>query len=80
MENSHLMVANVTFIKRNEKLDYEMNGVRLESVQCVKDLWSNVELSQQCKDITNEDNKMLAFINTNVPSDVKKCIIFVASP
>ncbi len=39
---------------RNQKFDYEMNGVKLESVQCVKDLGvsiaSNLKFSQQAKD------------------------------
>ncbi len=38
---------------RNQKFDYEMNGVKFESVQCVKDLGvtiaSNFKFSQQYK-------------------------------
>ncbi len=38
---------------RNQKFDYEINGVKLESVQCVKDLdvsiASKPKFSKQCK-------------------------------
>ncbi len=38
---------------RKQKFDYEMNGVKTESVQCVKDLGvtiaSNIKFSQQHK-------------------------------
>ncbi len=51
---------------RNQKFDYEMNGVKLDSVQCVKDLGvsiaSNLKFSQQCKDATSKANRMLGFI------------------
>ncbi len=50
---------------RDQKFDYEMNGVKLDSVQCVKDLGvsiaSNLKFSQQFKDA----NRMLGFINKN---------------
>ncbi len=40
-----------------------MNGVKLESVQCVKDLGisiaSNLKFSQQCKDAAGKANRML---------------------
>ncbi len=46
--------------------DYEMRGVTLKSVQCVKDLSvkiaSNLKFSQQCVDAANKANKMLGFI------------------
>ncbi len=50
------MSTNVTFymwVQEIKKDDYyEMNGVKLESVQCVKDLGvsiaSNLKFSQQC--------------------------------
>ncbi len=52
---------------RNQKFDYEMNGVKTESVQCVKDLGvsssSNLKFSQQCKDATGKAKRMLVFIN-----------------
>ncbi len=51
---------------RNKKFDYEMRGVKLKSVQCVKDLGvkiaSNIKLSQQCIDAANKANRMLGFI------------------
>ncbi len=44
-----------------------MNGVKLESIQCVKDLGvtiaSNIKFSQQCKDAAGKVNRMLAFLN-----------------
>ena len=47
------------------KFDYEMNGTKLESVQCVKDLGvtiaSNLKFSQQCKDAAGKLNRMLHF-------------------
>ncbi len=49
---------------RNQKFDYEMNGVKLDGVQCVKDLGvstaSNLKFSQQCKDVAGKANRMLA--------------------
>ncbi len=52
---------------RNKKNDYEMNGVKLDSVQCVKDLGvsipSNFKFSQQCKDAASKANRMLGFIH-----------------
>ncbi len=54
---------------RNQKFDYEMNGVQIDSAQCVKDLGvsiaSNLEFSQQCKDAASKANRMLGFINRN---------------
>ncbi len=48
-----------------------MCGVKLESVQYVKDLGvtiaSNVKFSQQCKYVSGESNSMLGFINRNFP-------------
>ncbi len=47
---------------RNKKLDYEMRGVKLKSVQCVKDLGvkiaSNLKFSQQCVDAANKANNV----------------------
>ncbi len=52
---------------RNQKFDYEMNGAKLDSVQCVKDLGvsieSKVKFSQQCKDAASKASRMLGFIN-----------------
>ncbi len=46
-----------------------MNGTKLESVQCVKDLgisiMSSLKFSQQCKDAAGKANRMLSFINRN---------------
>ena len=54
---------------RNKKFDYEMNGVKLDSVQSVKDLGvsivSNLKFSQQSKDAAGKANRMLGFINRN---------------
>ncbi len=55
---------------RNKKFDYEMRGVKLKSVQCVKDLGvkiaSNLKFSKQCIDAANKANIMLGFIKINV--------------
>ncbi len=52
---------------RNQKLEYEMNGIKFESVQCVKDLGvtiaSRLKFSQQWKDAAVKANIMLGFIN-----------------
>ncbi len=54
---------------RNQKFDYEMNGTKTESVQCVKDLGvtiaSSLKSSQKCKDAACECNSMASFINRN---------------
>ncbi len=46
-----------------------MRGVKLKSVQCVKDLGvkiaSNLKFSQQCIDAANKANRMLEFIKRN---------------
>ncbi len=46
-----------------------MNGTKLESVQCVKDLGVTVESSlkftKQWKDAAEKANRMLGFINRN---------------
>ncbi len=53
----------------NKKFDYEMRGVKLQSVQCTKDLGvnitSNVKFSQQCVDGAKKANRMLGFIKRN---------------
>ncbi len=42
------------------KFEYEMRGVKLKSVQCVKDLGvkiaSNLKFSQQCIDAANKED------------------------
>ncbi len=49
--------------------------MKLESVQCVKDLGvttvSNVKLSLNCKEVACKGNRMLGFINRNFPSGIK---------
>ncbi len=64
-----LMSRNAIFFKweqRKLKYDYEMSGVKLESVQYVKDLGVTIALylkfSQQCKDAAGKGNRMLDFI------------------
>ncbi len=52
-----------------------MHGVKLKSVQCVKDLGvkiaSNLRFSQQCIDAANKVNRMLGFIKRNFCSRIK---------
>ncbi len=47
-----------------------MNGVKTESVQCVKDLGVtiafNLQFSEQCKNAAGKTNRMLDFINRNI--------------
>ncbi len=47
-----------------------MNDVKLDSVQCVKDLVvsiaANLKFCQQCKDAASNANRMLGFINKNL--------------
>ncbi len=54
---------------RNQKFYYEMNGIMLDSVQCVKDLGisiaTNLKFPRQCKDAAGKANKMLGFIKRN---------------
>ncbi len=54
---------------RNHINEYEMNGTKLDSVQCVKDLGvsitSSLKFSQQCKDAAGKANRLLGFINRN---------------
>ncbi len=51
------------------KFDYEMRGVKLKSVQCVKDLGikiaSNLKFSQQFIEAANKANRMFGFIKIN---------------
>ncbi len=51
---------------RNKKIDNEMRGLKLKSVQCAKNLGvkiaSNLKFSQQCIDAANKANRMLGFI------------------
>ncbi len=58
-----------------------MNGTKIESVQCVKDLGvtiaSNLKFSQQCKDAASKANRMLGFINRNFSFKNKDVIILL---
>ncbi len=64
---------------RNQKSDYEMNGVKLHTVQCVRDLGvsiaSNLKFSRQCKDAAGKANRMLDFINRNFSFKNKDIIL-----
>ncbi len=56
-----------------------MNGTKLESVHCVKDLGVSVayslKISQQCKDNAGKANRMLGFINRNISFETKDVIL-----
>ncbi len=56
-----------------------MNGTKLESVQCVKDLGvsvaSSLKFSQQCKDAAGKANRMLGFIDRNISFKTKDVIL-----
>ncbi len=45
---------------RNQKFDYEMNSIKIESTQCVNHLGvtivSSIKFSQQCKDAASKVN------------------------
>ncbi len=64
---------------RNEKYEYEMGGVKLESLQWVKDLGvtitSNLEFTQHCKEAACKANRMLGFINRNFSFKNKDIIL-----
>ncbi len=48
---------------RNKKIDFEMNGVEINGVECVEDLdvsiVSNLKFSEQCKDAASIANGIL---------------------
>ena len=56
-----------------------MNGVKLKSAQCVKDLGvtvtSSLKFSQHCKDAAGKANRMLGFINRNFSFKNKDVIL-----
>ncbi len=56
-----------------------MNGTKLESVQCVKDLDVSVtpslKFSQHCKDAASKANRILGFINKNISFKTKDVIL-----
>ncbi len=64
---------------KKQKFDHKMNGVKLDSVQCVKDLGvsiaSNLEFFRQCKDAAGKANRMLGFINRNFSFKNKDIIV-----
>ncbi len=53
----------------NQKYDYEICGVKLENVQCVKDagvmIASNLKFSEHCKVTAFKSSRMLGFIHKN---------------
>ncbi len=60
-------------------MKYEMNGTKLESVQCVKNLGvsiiSSLKFSQQCKDAAGKANRMLGITNRNFSFKNKDVIL-----
>ncbi len=62
-----------------KKIEYEMNGIKLESVHYVKELGitaaSSLKFSQQCKDAAGKANRMLGFINRNFSFKIKDIIL-----
>ncbi len=62
---------------RNRNYEYEMGGVKLEIVQCVKDLGvtSNLKFSQHCKEAACKANRMLGSINRNFSFKNKDIIL-----
>ncbi len=65
--------------KDKKKYEYEMGGVKLESVYCVKDLCvtitSNLKFSQHCREAACKANRMLGFINRNFSFKNKDIIL-----
>ncbi len=64
---------------RNQKLGYEVHGVKNKSVQCVKNfgvpIESNFKYTQQYSDASGKANIMLGFINRNFPFKNKDTIL-----
>ncbi len=64
---------------RIQEFNYEMNGVKLDSVQCVTDLGvsiaSSLKFSRHCKDAAGKANRMLGFINRNFSFKNKDIIL-----
>ncbi len=64
---------------RNNEYEYEMSGVKLESIHCVNDLGvtttSNLKFSERCKEAARKANKMLGFINRNFSFKNKDIIL-----
>ncbi len=64
---------------RNKKLDFELRGVKLKSVQCTKDqvvkIASNLNFSQQCVNAAKKANRILGFIKINFSFKNKDVIL-----
>ncbi len=60
-------------------MENAMNGIKLESVQGVKDLGvriaSSLTFSQQCKDAAGKANRVLGFMNRNFSFKNKDVIL-----
>ncbi len=63
-------MTHFTSEHKKPKVEYERNGFKIESVQCVKDIGitiaSRLKVSQKCKDAARKANRMLYFINKKV--------------
>ncbi len=77
--HSNVNKRHILQVGTRKKNKYEMNGTKLESVQCVKDLGvsvaSSLKFSQECKDVTSKANRMLGFINRNILIKTKDVIL-----
>ncbi len=66
---------------RNQKFDYDMNGNKIESVQCIKDLGvtivSSLKFSQKCKEAVGIAKRMPDFINRNFSFENKDIILLL---
>ncbi len=64
---------------KNPKYEYEMSGVKLESVLCIKYLGvttaSNLKFSLHYKEVACKANRMLGFINRNFSFENKDVVI-----
>ncbi len=64
---------------KNQKFCYEMNGTKIESAQCVKDLTVTIALSlkfsQQCKETAGKTKRILGFMNRNFSCNNKYVIL-----
>ncbi len=65
--------------RSKKKIEHEMNGNKLQSLQCVKDLGvlvaSGLKFSKQCKDAGGKANRMLGFMNRNISFKTKDVIL-----
>ncbi len=56
-------------VSLNRKMDFEMCGVKIKSVQSVKDfgvtVLSNLKFSHQCNEAVKKENRMLGSIKRN---------------